>query len=99
MGALTQQLGVFGFQHINHAGHGVDGIFPEMRRGAVRGLALGGEPPPKIAFVGGDGLQHGRLAGDGEGALGAGLGKFPRAGLVAFLIHETDKQQFSMLRS
>ena len=40
MGALAQQLGVFGFQHINHAGHGVDGIFPEDAAWPVRGLAL-----------------------------------------------------------
>ena len=49
--------------------------------------------------MGGDGLQHGRLAGNGEVALGAGLGEFARAGLIAFLIHQTDKEQFGVLRT
>ena len=56
MGALAQQFGVFSFQYIDHTGHGMDGIFPEVRRRTVR-FALSGESPPEIAFVGGDGLR------------------------------------------
>ena len=98
MRSLAQLLGVFSFEHIHHAGHGVHGVLAKMRGGPVRGLALRVQPPPKVALVSRDGLQQRGFTGNREIAFGAGQSKFARTGLIAFLIHEADKQDLRVLR-
>ena len=61
-----QLPGIFGFQKINDARHFVNGVFAEMRTGAVRGFSASLQPKPEAAFVGGHDLQAGRFADDGE---------------------------------
>ena len=94
MSAAADLRGVIRLQKMDDAGHLMDGVAAEFGPGAVGGEALGFELEPEIAFVGGDDLQTGGFADDGEIGLEAGIGQCARTALGSFLVHEAGKNDF-----
>ncbi len=94
MAPQLQLPGISGFQKINDSGHFVDGVFAEMGAGAVGGFSASLQPKPQAAFVGGDDLQAGRFADDGQVRLATAGGQRARTGLGVFLIHQPGENNF-----
>src|SRR5215475_12133746 len=62
-------------------------------------LAAGFQLEPQIAFVRGDDLQACRLSDDDEVCAQTVLCRQARSALPAFLVHETQKEDFSFFRT
>ena len=92
--SLSQLRRVIRFQNIHHAGHFMDGVFAQLRRRAVCRLAVGFQFQPQAAFVGGDDLQSGRLADDGQIRLESAGGQRAGTGLGVFLVNQARRKQF-----
>lgn len=87
--SLSQMSGIIRLKQVNDERHFVDGIFAEVRRGAVRGDPARFNFEPETALVCRDDLQPGGFADNGQTGLERGtfFDQGAGAGLRLFLIN------------